>query len=302
MEFGRAEPSAIRYIDFSLPADGRITSRTLPGDPSPSGCQFHVGLAKWGRKEWVGDFYPPNTRERDFLTEYAKRVDSIELNAAFYSIPEPRSVRRWKEQVDGSGNKNFLFFPKVSRSISHIHRLKDCGLLVKQFLEAMSELKEYQGPSFLQLSENFSSENYERLVTFLQAWPLGHKLFLEVRHASWYSDEIERGRLFDLLAKHEVGSVMSDASARRDCVHMELPTPELFIRFIGNGGHHANSDFARVDEWIDRILIWVEKGLEQVNFFCHQHDEVASHELGIYVTEQFNKRLDAGLREISLIR
>ena len=300
MEFGRAEPSAIRAIDFSLPADGRITKISLAGKPSSNGCKFHVGLAKWGRKEWVKNFYPAKTKERDFLTEYAKRIDSIELNAAFYSIPSPEGVRRWKENVNASGNKNFLFFPKVSRSISHIKRLEDCDFLVKIYLEAMAELGEYRGPSFLQVSDNFNPKYFESLKNFLEAWPTGEKLFVEVRHSEWFSDTASRIKLFDLLAKHKVGSVMTDASARRDCLHMELPTPELFVRFIGNGGTHTDSDFARVDEWVDRISSWIDNGLETVNFFCHQHDEVGSFELGAYVTEQVNKKLGAGLPSINV--
>lgn len=302
MEFGRAEPSAINSIDFSLPGDGRITAKTLPGVPAPGGCKFHVGMAKWGRKEWVGDFYPPKTKERDFLTEYAKRVDSIELNAAFYSIPGPESVKKWNDQVEAAGNRDFLFFGKVSRSISHIKKLEDCDYLVKMYIEAMSELKEHLGGLFLQVSDNFNPKYYDSLKQFLESWPSEQKLFVEVRHPNWFADEIDRGRLFDLLAKHKVGSVMSDASGRRDCLHMELPTPELFVRFIGNGGDHRVSDFARVDEWVDRISSWVDRGLQQVNFFCHHHDEEGSYELGAYVIQQFNKRLGAGLREFSAYR
>lgn len=300
MEFGRAEPSAISSIDFSLPADGRITQISLSGKPAPNGCRFHVGLAKWGRKEWVGNFYPTKTKERDFLTEYAKRLDSIELNAAFYSIPSPNDVRKWKENVDVSGNKDFIFFPKVSRSISHIKKLEDCDLLVKMYLEAMAELGSYQGPSFLQVSDSFSPKYFDSINNFLEAWPKENKLFLEVRNPEWFSDEGNRTKLFELLAKHKVGSVMSDSSARRDCLHMELPTRDLFVRFIGNGGDHSDSDFLRVEKWVERISLWVDTGLESINFFCHQHDEVDSYRLGAYVIEQFNKRLGANLPSITI--
>jgi hypothetical protein len=34
---------------------------------------------------------------------------------------------------------------------------------------------------------------------------------------------------------------------------MELSTPEIFIRFVGNGQEHKASDEARIDEWVARI-------------------------------------------------
>ncbi|RZK60223.1 MAG: DUF72 domain-containing protein [Pedobacter sp.] len=131
--------------------------------------------------------------------------------------------------------------------------------------------------------------------------PTDHKFFLEVRHPEWFSDATGRRLLFDLLAKHQVGSTISDASGRRDCLHMELPTPELFIRFIGNGGINKDSDRERIDRWIDRISNLVNQGLENVYFFVHQHEEEDTPVLASYAINQFNQRLGAGLREIKLI-
>lgn len=300
MEFGRVADFDVKHVDHSLPPDGRITGKTLSGVPAAGGCKFHVGCAKWGRKEWKGHLFPKGTKEVEFLTEYAKHFDSIELNACFYNIPSPSEIQRWKERSEASGNKNFMFFPKISRSISHIKRLVDCRFLVDQFIDAVSQLGDSLGPVFLQVSDNYGPKQYHGLKAFLENdWPKDHKLMLEVRHPEWLSDEIDRGLLFDLLATHQVGSVMSDASGRRDCLHMELPTRDLFVRFVGNGGINRSSDRERIDEWIGRISKWVDMGLENVYFFVHQHDEEDTPYLAAYAIEQFNKRLGAGLREVS---
>jgi uncharacterized protein YecE (DUF72 family) len=302
MEFGRVAESEVKFVDHSLPPDGRITGKTLPGVSASGGCRFYVGCAKWGRKEWKRTLFPKGTKERDFLTEYARHFDSIELNACFYSIPSPYEMHKWKQQVDASGNKNFRFFPKISRSISHIKRLVDCGDLVESFMDAIKEFGVSLGPIFLQVSDNYGPKNYNGLKDFLENdLPKDHKFLLEVRHPEWFSDEIDRGLLFDLLAKHKVGSVMSDASGRRDCLHMELPTPDLFVRFVGNGGINRELDRERVDEWITRIAKWVERGLENVYFFVHQHDEDDTPMLAAYAIEQFNKRLAADIRQINLV-
>ncbi|RZK60224.1 MAG: DUF72 domain-containing protein [Pedobacter sp.] len=136
-----------------------MTAKTLPGKPAANGCKFHVGCSKWGRKEWKGMLYPKGTKENEFLQEYARHFDHIELNSCFYSLPSPYEMKRWKEQVDASGNKNFTFVPKISRSISHIKRLVDCKDLVDRFMESVKEFGPSLGPIFLQVSDNFRPKN-----------------------------------------------------------------------------------------------------------------------------------------------
>ncbi len=80
MEFGRAED--INKADISLPDDHPDTKKLIKnlkkGKKKPV---VYIGCAKWGRKEWIGMIYPPNTKEKDFLNQYLKQFNSIELNA-----------------------------------------------------------------------------------------------------------------------------------------------------------------------------------------------------------------------------
>lgn len=86
MEFGRPEQD-ILLIDHRLPPDGTLTEKVLSSIDN-AGTKFYVGCAKWGRREWVGPLYPEKTRDVDFLLEYAKRFDTIELGATFYTRPD----------------------------------------------------------------------------------------------------------------------------------------------------------------------------------------------------------------------
>ena len=95
-----------------------------------------------------------------------------------------------------------------------------------------------------------------------------------------------------------IGSVITDASGRRDCVHMELPTPHAFIRFVGRTDR---TDYKRVDDWVARIKEWREQGLQSVWFFMHQHDERYSPELCDYVVEELNKALGTNLHRPEFI-
>ena len=74
-----------------------------------------------------------------------------------------------------------------------------------------------------------------------------------------------------------------------------LQSPEVFIRFNGNNKLNRKADKVRIDDWVERLCIWVEKGLEKVYFIVSQHDEADSPALAQYVVEQFNLKLEANI-------
>ena len=300
MEFGRVTEAEINTIDFTLPPDGEQTTITLQHLKPSIKPSYYVGCAKWGRKEWKDLIYPKKTKEADFLGEYVKHFNSIELNAVFYSIPKEEQILKWKEQVAANTKGDFIFCPKFSRTITHIKRLKDADFLTDEYIKAISAFGEYLGPCFLQVSDNFGPNNIDILENYLKKLPNDLKVFIEVRHKDWFIGDAKK-QLFALLAKLNKGAAITDASGRRDCLHMELPTPEAFIRFVGNGGKYLDSDKSRVDEWVIRIRQWLDNGLQNVYFFLHQHDEADTPLIADYTIKEFNKHLGSDLSRINFI-
>jgi len=300
MEFGRVAEEEINSIDFTLPADGEQAKLTLNANKQFAKPLFYVGCAKWGRKEWKELIYPKKTKEADFLGEYVKHFNSIELNAVFYSIPKEDQIVKWREIVAANTSGDFIFCPKFSRSITHIKRLKDADHLTDEYNKAISAFGKYLGPCFLQVSDNFGPNNIDILEDYLRKLPQDLKVFVEVRHKDWFIGDA-KNQLFSLLARLGKGAAITDASGRRDCLHMELPIPEAFIRFVGNGGKFLESDQARVDEWVLRIKQWLAHGLEKVYFFLHQHDEADTPLIADYTIEQFNAQLGSNLSRINFI-
>lgn len=300
MEFGKVPENEIAGIDFTLPPDGKQTQLTLSGKARPK-PDFYVGCAKWGRKEWLGMIYPLKTKEADFLDHYVKHFNSIELNAMFYSVPKVDQVKKWKEKAGQNAMDGFLFFPKFPRLISHLKRLQNVEEVTDQFLAGVSEFGKFLGPCFLQLGENFTPAQLPVLEAYLKTLPEDFKVFVELRHKDWFGNPEVRAQTFSMLAQLNRGSVITDASGRRDCVHMELSTPEAFIRFVGNGQKYAASDFARVDAWVVRLKEWLDKGLEKVYFFLHQHDERDTPVLANYTIKVFNEQLGSKLAEVVFI-
>lgn len=300
MEFGRVEPEQIKHIDFTLPADGEQAILTLQKTTQKSEADFYVGCAKWGRKEWLELIYPKKTKEKDFLGEYVKHFNSIELNAVFYSVPKADQILKWKQFAEANTASDFLFCPKFSRSITHIKRLKDVDYLTDEYIKAISVFGKMLGPCFLQVSDNFGPNQLTGLEDYLKKLPEDLKVFVEVRHKDWFVGNAKR-ELFAMLASLGKGAAITDASGRRDCAHMELTIPEAFIRFVGNGGQFIDSDQARIDEWVIRIKHWLDQGLEKVYFFLHQHDEADTPIIADYTIEAFNKNLGSQLKRINFI-
>ena len=135
-----------------------------------------VGCAKWGRKDWIGKIYPRGTREADFLPLYARNFNCIELNATFYKIPSVTQTQEWKSKV----GPDFIFIPKISNSISHIHRLKNTAERMEWFLRGISGFGENLGPVFLMLHPNMGPKSLETIDGFLSGIPKEIKVFVEL--------------------------------------------------------------------------------------------------------------------------
>lgn len=283
MEFGKVSPEELEQIDFKLPPDREETTRILKATGGKHKPQVYVGCAKWGRKDWVNKIYPKGTKEADFLNEYAKRFNCIELNATFYRMPTKTQTSGWKNKVGG----DFMFCPKFTYTITHIRRLKNTEELVDRFLDGISGFKDSLGPIFLMPHPGMGPKSAESIEAFIAALPDDVDLFVELRHEEWFENKEAFENIFSILEKHKAGAIITDASGRRDCVHMRLTTPEAFIRFVGNGLHPT--DYTRIDDWVQRIKQWMEQGIEKVYFFMHQHEELHSPELCRYLIAELNK-------------
>ena len=278
MKFGKVDNPG--ELDLSLPRDGKITKEVL-NKKDKKLKKVSVGCAKWNRADLKG-FYPRGTK--DELGYYSSQFNSIELNATFYRIFAPSVVEGWYNKTP----KSFKFYPKIPQVISQFKRLKNCDDEVAQYLDSIAHLQEKLGMVFLQMHPYFSYKDVETLQNFVERWPKGIPLAVEVRHKEWYEDKTINNELCDLLKKNKITHVITDTAGRRDLVHMQLTTPKTFIRYTG--ANHE-SDYARLDDWLKRIKKWSGAGLQELNFFVHQNVEKESPLLSAYFIEKLNKSL-----------
>jgi len=295
MNFGRVQSNELKKIDFKLPVDPAMNEGLLKGKKIKPLNAF-VGCAKWGIKEWIGKLYPLGTKEANFLDEYLKHFNSIELNATHYKLYKSAEIKKW---ADKAKDLHFIFCPKVYKGISHFGHLTDKKILTDDFLNGIIAFQQNLGPIFLQVNDRFSPNRKKELFTYLETLPRDVQFFLEVRHPDWFVEPNTK-ELFTKLKKLKIGAVITDAAGRRDCCHMYLTIPQTFIRFVGNSLHP--SDFKRIDAWVKRIKSWSENGLEKLYFFMHMHDEAYSPELSVYLIEKLNKACNLGLPKPKLLR
>lgn len=281
MKFGSVTNPEL--IDFALPQDHPDTARVLKSSAHKSKPNIYVGCAKWNRTDLKG-FYPRGTK--DELTYYATQFNSIELNATFYNFYSTEQFENWRDKTPD----NFKFFPKINQMISHMKRLNEgVERYTEEFCHSLAGLGDKLGVVFLQLHNNFAPKNWDRLEKFLEEFPKGIPLSLEVRHTDWLNDPEVSGRFYALLEKHQVANIITDTAGRRDLLHMRLTTPSAFIRYVG--ANHE-SDYARLDDWFDRIKRWIDNGgIEDIYFFVHQNLEKASPLLSAYFVKRLNEEL-----------
>lgn len=288
MEFGRVTVPELDNIDFSLPAEPAANTTVLPDQPNPA-PSIYLGCTRWGSADWAGKIYPPKTKEKDFLQHYVKHFNSIELNATHYKIYGADTIAKWAAQAKG---KPFKFCPKMYQGITHRGSLKGKDADITAFLQGILAFGEHLGPCFIQLSDAFGPIRKQELFAFLAALPTDMSFFLEVRHPDWFEQPI-RQEFFSTLRQLNIGAVITDTAGRRDCAHMELTVPKTIIRFVGNSLHPT--DYARADAWVARMQYWLSKGLEELYFFMHMHDEALSPELTVYMMDKLNAAGGYGL-------
>ena len=286
MKFGKVEQPEL--IDFSIPKDHPDTQVVLNKDiDSKEALSIYVGCAKWNRQD-LKNFYPRGTK--DELAYYSKQFNCIELNATFYRIFPPEQFSKWYDKTPD----DFKFFPKLSQDISHLRRLNDNVYpFVETYLDAASNLKEKLGTIFLQMHNNFNPKNWDRVITFIERWPKEFKLAIEFRHTDWFNDEKISQELYHLLEENNIANVLVDTAGRRDLMHMRLTTNEAFIRYVG--ANHE-SDYDRLDDWVERLDLWCKQGLRNIHFFVHQNLEVESPLLSSYFIGKLNEKFNVNLK------
>ncbi len=241
--------------------------------------RVRIGVSGWSYAHWrKGAFYPDRMPQRRELEYLSRRLSTVEINASFYSLLEPRIYAGYRQQVpDG-----FRFAVKGGGFITHSKKLKDVEVaLANFFASGVLRLEDALGPFLWQLPR--MAVDASRVAAFLALLPRGTgaasrlarrhdervrgrssvtvyrersiRHALEVRHPSLLSDDVVRA-----CRRHNVALVFSHNGGDWPYVE-EVTAGWCYLRLHG-APHTYTSDYdaAALARWAPRVGAWHQGG------------------------------------------
>src|SRR5262245_3093934 len=166
---GRAptrRPATLTLVDGRLPPAplGYAPRVTRPDEEAFTA--LCIGTSGWQYKDWRGPVYPPELPQRLWLEHYAEHFRTVEVNNAFYRLPERGTFARWRDRTP----PGFVVAVKMSRYLTHVKRLHDPAEPVRRFLSRAEALGDRLGPVLIQLPPSLRS-NVDELDATLACFP-----------------------------------------------------------------------------------------------------------------------------------
>jgi len=149
-------------------------------------AQLFAGTSGWAYPSWKPEFYPEKLAQKKFLSYYATRLNTVEVNFTFRQLVKETTIRNWMQETP----PHFRFGVKAHQVITHIKRLKGAEDFVPRFLATIEPLAAAGklGPVLFQLPPNLKFDA-ALLRDFLAVLPRTVPAAFEFRHASWFADE-----------------------------------------------------------------------------------------------------------------
>ena len=225
--------------------------------------EIRIGTSGWSYAHWEGVLYPPGLPAGDRLARYVSVFDTVELNASFYRWPPAGSYRSWRDRTP----ERFAMSVKAPRGLTHAKRLYAPEAWVERIKEGWHALGDKRAILLVQLPPTMQRDD-TRLSYFLDQVPDWIRISVELRHPSWYDDDV-----FGLLERHRAAyCVMSGAGL--PCV-LRATTDVVYVRLHGPSHDHLYGGSYSEDDlrwWGDRIREWQDAGRDVFAYFNNDGD------------------------------
>jgi len=103
-----------------------------------------IGTAGWSIPAPMAGSFPASGSQ---LERYSARMTCVEINSSFYRPHRRKTYERWAAGTP----YGFRFSAKLPKTITHEHRLADCGKLLDAFLDEAFGLGEKLAVLLVQL-------------------------------------------------------------------------------------------------------------------------------------------------------
>ena len=150
-------------------------------------AKLYAGTSGWAYPSWKPRFYPAKLASGKFLSHYASRLNTVEVNYTFRHFATEKTQTNWNACTP----PNFKFSIKAHQNITHVRRLRDAAEITRSFLASLQPLASagkiamvlFQLPPFLKADAPL-------LTDFLSSLPKAGRFSFEFRHASWFNEQI----------------------------------------------------------------------------------------------------------------
>jgi len=150
-------------------------------------AKLYAGTSGWAYPSWKPRFYPAKLASGKFLSHYASRLNTVEVNYTFRHFATEKTQTNWNACTP----PDFKFSIKAHQNITHVRRLRDAAEITRSFLASLQPLASagkiamvlFQLPPFLKADAPL-------LTDFLSSLPKAGRFSFEFRHASWFNEQI----------------------------------------------------------------------------------------------------------------
>jgi uncharacterized protein YecE (DUF72 family) len=227
----------------------------------------YIGASGWLYRNWIGDFYPEDIKQKDLFNYYQTQFKTVELNTTFYHLPKESTIQGWLEKAPD----DFVYSLKASRFITHIKKLLDPEEPTKLFLQRIAPLGKKIGPILFQTPPSLGYD-LERLRNILNILPKQHIYTFEFRNQSWFREET-----YQLLKEHNIALCIYDL---RGYISPNVVTTNfLYIRLHGPTfrAYKGNYNDQKLERWVELISKANEEGRGAYVYFDNDGDGFAPH-------------------------
>jgi uncharacterized protein YecE (DUF72 family) len=220
--------------------------------------KLYLGSMGWSYGFW--GLYR-GLKPEEYLGEYARRFNSVEINSTFYRIPRRETVESWA----AAAPEGFVFSAKFPRSISHSPGLRYPEGKLDAFISNMELLGSKMGPLLLQLPPRFKPDEAPALTGLLSTLPVRHRYAVELRDRAWMKEES-----LDTLTEQRVCVVQQE--------HPWLPSIDrvtggyVYIRLEGDRRKVSGEKGTVERDASERNLHWahrIREYLESFDVYCY---------------------------------
>jgi uncharacterized protein YecE (DUF72 family) len=222
---------------------------------------LYLGTMGWSYSFWK--IYPAEMKSKQYLNEYSKRFNSVEINNTFYRIPKRDTVKNWTEQVP----QDFRFAIKFPQSITHSKDLLYDHEKLEVFLNRINDLGLKKGPLLLQFPPWLKQSNTSKLKDLINALPKDNIYAVEFRHNDWFTE-----KTFRLLKEHAITIVQVDHP--KQPLIEEITGTFIYLRFEGNRKQvKGDKGFIEIDrtssleQWEKKIKSYLNQELDVYGYF-----------------------------------